>query len=111
MPAAMAAFSISARMRITFSVMDIRLLLSCIAQENKQAAKLCSAACLLCAKGRGFQRLNGDKGGDGVLVDHLLLAFTDQYHHKTVVAGNNAPELEAIHKKQCYGNSIPADFT
>ena len=45
----------------------------------------------------GSQRPDGGQGGDGVLVDHLLLAIGNQYHHKAVIACDSAPELEAVH--------------
>ena len=35
-----------------------------------------------------------------MLVDHLLLAVCHQYHHKAVKAGDNPPELEAVHQEQ-----------
>ena len=60
--------------------------------------------------GCGFQRPDGCEGGDGMLVDHLLLAVTDQNHHKAVVTGDHTTELKPIHQEQRYGNLVPAAF-
>ena len=45
-----------------------------------------------------------------MLVDHLLLAVSYQYHHKAVIAGDGAPELEAVHQKQCDRDFVPPYF-
>ena len=82
-----------------FSAIDIFFPLS----KHKKAAN-CSAAFLSICR---FDRLHGGKRRDSVLVDHLLLAIADQHHHKTVKACDSAPELKAIHQKQCHRDFIP----
>jgi hypothetical protein len=49
--------------------------------------------------GSGLQRPDGRQGGDGMLIDHLLLAVGHQHHHAAVKARDDPPKLEAIHEK------------
>ena len=43
-----------------------------------------------------------------MLVDHLLLAVTEQNHHKVIKTGDDAPELETVHQKQGHRHLVPA---
>jgi len=78
--------------------------------EQQKAAEQLRRLFGLHSCGCGLQRLHGSQCGNGMLVDHLLLAVTDQYHHKAVVAGDDSPELEAVHKEQGHRNLLPAAF-
>ena len=42
-----------------------------------------------------------------MLVDHLLLAIADQYHHKVIVTCDDTPELKAVHQEQRDRHPVP----
>ena len=51
-----------------------------------------------------------DDSGDGVLVDHLLLAIAGEDHGEGVKAGDIAPHLKPVHQKDGDGAAVPADL-
>ncbi len=40
---------------------------------------------------------------------YLLAALRQQHQHEIIVAGDDAPHLEAIHQEQSHGGMLPGD--
>jgi len=78
--------------------------------EQQKAAEQLRRLFGLHSCGCGLQRLHGSQCGNGMLVDHLLLAVTDQYHHEAVKACDHSPELETVHQEQSHRSLVPAAF-
>ena len=55
--------------------------------------------------------VNGNDGGNSVLIDDLLLAVGVQHHGEAVKARHHAPQLKAVHQKDGQGNTLLAGLS
>ena len=55
-----------------------------------------------------LQRPLGADGGNGVLIDQILLPVGGEHHDERIKSADGAPHLEAVHQEHGDGTPLPA---